>query len=164
MSFIPYVFGAFMCVVGAGLGFGGFQSRKKSKTAAAWPTVPGTITSAEVETHRSSGMSSKGHSTTRVSYEPVVKYSYSVEGKEFKGKNIGLTTVSTGKGAAEKRIEALTSNPKLKVYYNPNDPKEACLDPKAGGSIGMFVIGAALLLLGIVVLANATMLVEIFSF
>jgi hypothetical protein len=164
MSMVPYLAGAFIGVVGAGLGAGGFKARKKSKLVRAWPTAAGRLDSAELAVHKSSGTTSKGHSTTRVSYEPAVKYSYSVEGKEFKGKNIGLVESRAGKGAAESRIASLRSARELKVYYNPADPKEAYLDPKADGSFWMLFIGAALLALGIVVIYNAKMLVELFSF
>jgi hypothetical protein len=164
MSFIPYLLGAFVCVVGAGLGFGGYRARKKSTAVLAWPTAAGSLDSAEVVTHRSSGTTSKGHSTTRVSYEPVVRYAYAVDGKEYKGRNIGLTAISGGKGAAEKRVGNLKSEKMLKVYYDPKDPKESYLDPRADGSFWLLFIGAALIVLGIVVIYNRAMLAEIFSF
>jgi hypothetical protein len=164
MSFIPYLLGAFVCVAGAGLGFGGYRAKKKSAAVLAWPTAAGSLDSAEVVTRRSSGTTSKGHSTTRVSYEPVVRYSYSVDGKEYKGRNIGMTTVSGGKGAAEKRVGNLKSEKGLKVYYDPKDPKESYLDPKADGSVWLFFVGAALIVLGIVVVYNGAMFSELFSF
>ena len=164
MSIVPYLVGAFVGVVGVGLGIGGLRSQKKSKAIQAWPTVSGTLSSSEVVAHRSSGISSKGHSTTRVSHEAVVSYAYKVDGKEFKGRNIGIIETRGGKHAAERRIKALKSKPDLKVFYNPSDPKEAYLNPKNSESIGLFVIGAILFILGFLVLRNASLLNELFSF
>jgi hypothetical protein len=161
MSVIPYVIGAAFCVVGGGLGFGGLRARRKAKAASSWPTVSGTILSTEVVTHRSSGGAKHG---TRVSYEPVVKYSYSVDGKEFKDGRIGFVDVSGGKGAAEKRIAAFASRTDLVVHYNPKDPKEAVLDPKASGSLGLFAIGIFLIVVGALVLSDAPALALLFSF
>ena len=164
MSIVPYLAGAFIGVVGAGLGWGGFKARKKSTVVQAWPITAGRLDSAELVVHRNSGTTSKGHSTTRVSYEPVVRYVYAVEGKEYKGRNIGLVEAKTGKGAAEKRIAKLRSKPELDVHYNPAEPATAYLDPKADGSSWMFLIGFALIALGVVVIYYADMFMELFSF
>jgi hypothetical protein len=164
MSIIPYLAGVFIAVVGAGLGLGGIKARRKSAVVQGWPTAAGKLELAELVVHKSSGTTSKGHSTTRVSYEPAIKYSYSVEGREYRGKKIGLVESRMGKGAAEKRIASIRALPELYVHYNPSDPKEAYLDPKADGSMGMFLIGGALIVLGIVVIWKAEMLLELFSF
>ena len=164
MSIVPYLAGAFIGVVGAGLGLGGFKARKNSAIVQAWPIASGRLDSAEVAVHRSSGTSSKGHSTTRVSHEAVARYVYTVEGKEYKGRNIGLIEAKEGKGAAEKRIAKLRSKPELEVHYNPAEPATAYLDPKADGSSWMFLIGGALIALAILVIYNAKMLLELFSF
>jgi len=163
MSFFPYLFGGLFCVIGVGLGAGGFRARQKSKTAAGWPTVVGEIVSTDIVAHRSSGAGKHG-TVTRSSYEPVVKYSYSVGDKNFGSRKIGFVDVSGSKASAQKRIESITSKGELLVHYNPNDPKESILDPKATGSGGLLGIGIVLVLLGILVLANAKTISMLFSF
>jgi hypothetical protein len=162
MSFLPYVFGAIFCIVGIGLTAGGFGARKKSKVSASWPTVVGKILSTDVVAHRSSGGGRHG-SSVRSSYEPVVKYSYSVGDKNFEGKKIGFVDIRGSKGSAEKRVESFSSMKELIVHYNPDSPKEAVLDPKATGSGGLFGIGIVLALIGILILFNAQAFSVLFS-
>ncbi|MCE1197062.1 DUF3592 domain-containing protein [bacterium] len=164
MSILPYLVGAVMCVVGVGLGAGGFASRRRAKAAAAWPTVPGKVSAAEVIVHKESGVNSKGHRVARVSYEAAVKYTYTVEGKLHHGKRVGLADGTGGKAHAEKLVELYGPSTEVQVHYNPADPKDAILDPRENGSGRQFAIGGALLAVGLVVLAYGPMLAGLFAF
>jgi hypothetical protein len=164
MSILPYLVGAVMCVVGVGLGFGGLASRRKAKAASAWPTVPGKVSAAEVIEHKESGVNSKGHKVTRVSYEAAIKYSYTVDGKLHHGKRVGLADGSGGKAHAEKLVELYSPSTEVQVYCNPADPKDAILDPRENGSGRQFAIGGALIAVGLVILAYGPTLAGLFAF
>jgi hypothetical protein len=162
MSFLPYLFGGVLCLVGIGLTTGGFRARQKSKVSATWPTTTGKILTTDIVAHHSSGSSGHG-SGTRSSYEPVVKYSYSVDGKDFENTRIGFVESAGSKGSAEKRVESFTSKQELVVHYNPDSPNEAVLDIKATGSGMLFGIGIILAILGIIALLNARIFAILFS-
>jgi len=164
MSILPYLVGAVLCVVGIGLGVGGFASRRKAKEASAWPTVPGKVSSAEVIVHKESGVNAKGHKVRRVSYEAAIKYSYTVEDKLHHGKRVGLADGSGGKTHAEKLVELYGASTEVQVHYNPADPKDAILDPRENGSGRQFAIGGALIAVGLVILANGPTLASLFAF
>lgn len=164
MSILPYLVGAVLCVVGIGLGVGGFASRRKAKEAAAWPTAPGKVSAAEVIVHKESGVNSKGHKVTRVSYEAAIKYSYTVEDRLYHGKRVGIADAINGKAHAEKLVELYGPSTEVQVHYNPADPKDAILDPKENGSGRQFAIGGALIAVGLVILANGPTLASLFAF
>lgn len=50
MSVLPYLFGAFLCVVGLGLGSGGLKARGRARMVAAWPVARGIVATSEVVT------------------------------------------------------------------------------------------------------------------
>jgi hypothetical protein len=164
MSLLPIAIGAVFCVIGAGLGFGGVSAIRKARKRSAWPTVAGTLLSSEVVEHRRS-VSGKHGSRKSVSYEPIVKYSYSVEGKNYSGKRIAADTVTMiSKRAAEKRIGRFSSATEILVHYDPEDPKQSVLDTEAVGLGMLFGIGGVLIALGVFTLLNASLISSLFSF
>jgi hypothetical protein len=163
MSLLPIAVGAVFSVIGAGLGLGGVSAIRKARKRAAWPTVTGTLLSTEVIEHRRS-VSGKHGSRKSVSYEPIVKYSYSVDGKNYSGKRIAADSESMiSRRAAEKRIGRFSSAAEISVYYDPKDPKQAVLDTRAVGLAMLFGIGAALIALGVFTLLNASWISYLFS-
>jgi hypothetical protein len=164
MSLLPIVIGAVFCVIGAGLGLGGFSAVRKARKRAAWPTVAGSILSTDVVEHRRS-VSGKHGSRKSVSYEPIIKYSYSVDGKNYSGKRIAAASENMiSKRAAEKRIGKFSSGTEILIHYDPKDPKQAVLDTRAVNLAMLFGIGAAMIALGVLTLAYASAISELFSF
>lgn len=164
MSVLPYLFGAFLCVVGLGLGSGGFKAKARSRMVAAWPVARGTVSASEVVRHSSTGASHKGGMVKRVSYEAVVRYAYEAAGKKHKGASIGFEKCEGGKSMAEQCVRRFPKGSEVDVRYNPGDPGEAYLDPRADGSARLLLIGAAILVLGLLSLINAKTLAGLFSF
>ena len=98
--------------------------------AKAWPTTEGMVTYSEVE------WNSK--------YVPKVVFSYNVGSDEFSSEKIRLTNFAhyKKKEDAAKVTNKYPVNGKVKVYYNPNKPNEAILDPGIKGEhIFMFLLG-----------------------
>jgi hypothetical protein len=162
MEYFPYVDGGIMCLVGLGLGSGGIGAMRKAKAASAWPTVPGKLLSSEVVAHGSLNSAKRG-GKGQASYQPVVRYSYALGGKELIGTAIGLVDARGSKAAAEKRLAAFAAGKELAVRYDPADPKRALLDVSAAGSAMVLAVASLIALVGALVLINAPIIARIFS-
>jgi hypothetical protein len=162
MEYFPYVVGGILCIVGLGLGSGGIGAIRKAKAAAAWPTVPGKLLSSEVVAHTGIHSGRRG-SKGQASYQPVVRYSYSVGGKELSGATIGLVDVRGSKAAVERKIAAFASGKELAVHYDPADPKRALLDVTAAGSGWLIGLASLIVLVGALVLVNAATIAGLFA-
>ena len=137
-----YVIGAFMALVGAGLAiFGGSEVHRVSKTKA-WPSVDGVLDVCQVQ----------DVSTSRngPSFKLRVAYHFEVAGKPFHGDR--LTPLGAPQESVEdalKRASALPPGQPRRVFYNPADPKENCLEPGATGRAWSWVLaGIVMVILG----------------
>jgi hypothetical protein len=103
------------------------RDRRKSRS---WPAVSGKIIERGVETMQTDGRS----------FTPIVKYSYTVEGKEYSGRRVYRTgSVGSSRRAAQRLVDGLPDS--TPVYYDPENPSEAFLLPNPGY---IFWIAAAL--------------------
>jgi len=103
--------------------------------AKSWPTTEGTVTSSQVE------WNSK--------YVPKVIYTYTINTEEFTSNRIRLTNFAhyKKKEDAAKVSDKYPVDSKVTVYYNPNKPDEAILDPGIKGEhVFMFLIGLLIFL------------------
>jgi len=75
-------------------------------------------------------------------YRPIVKYKYTVNGKEFQSDKIFLSPFETDKNTAEKIINEFKSE-KVDVFYNPFNPSESVL--KRSVNAGLVVMLIALI-------------------
>jgi tetratricopeptide (TPR) repeat protein len=100
------------------LGYAGFESYE-GFFSTKWPSVQARIERATIK--ESTDKFGQRH------YEPSIMYSYSVNGKTYRGERIqfgGTTTSTTEEGILEPYKKAITV-----AYYNPNKPDVACLKP-----------------------------------
>ncbi len=90
-----------------------------------WPAVEGQITRAEVIEHRIAGRGISGRT-----YEPVVEYTYDVDGTPFTGSRLAfaLTTRETLPAVAEAQIAPYQPGEAVTVYANPNAPQRSVLE------------------------------------
>ena len=144
-------------IIGIGLGFiftligvillvVAIVSRKKAQKAKSWPTAQGTVISSEVRTHQDIS-SDDGHSST--SYEPLVKYSYTVNNISYTGSRIGYGANMFDRNTAQNMANRYMAGSTLPVYYNPIDPHDSVLDTTAGGSKIFMIIGIIFTALGL---------------
>jgi len=104
-----------------------------------WAQTEGTITSGEVISFRSSGQNM---------YRASLTYNYTVEGKEFHSDAIHSGTSSTSfKYFPQRKIDKHPAGSKVPVFYNPDQPSEALLEPGLGilkyvlyGIPGIFIL------------------------
>lgn len=109
-----------------------------------WPTSKGKILHSEVFKGQTSSKS--GSSRTFTEYSPNLSYSYTVSGKRYEGRVFSFDS-SWGRastpGMAEDVVNKYPVGRKVKVFYDPNNPAVAVLQPvkstgpvSTGGSIG----------------------------
>jgi hypothetical protein len=132
-------------LIGLALLLAGLYQRKKLESCANWPQVMGTIRKAEV--FRDPGPDSNG-------YFVRVLYDYSVDGAPYEGKKVGFADRAyVRKKSAEDVAERYTLNSSVPVYFNPEKPSEAVLTREYPDNKLLFVCGAGLLALAVIILA-----------
>jgi hypothetical protein len=116
--FFPWIF----ILVGGGLLYAGVTNLRRAHASTHWPSVPGEVTSSEVERRRSNK-----NSTT---YAPVVTYDYTVGGTPYTSDRLAFGAANSG-GPAEPRKVAgrYPAGSKVTVHYSPGDPSLAVLEP-----------------------------------
>ncbi len=145
---IPLFIGAIFGTVGfCIMFFWGWPVLQKAKASTDWPSVKGVVTSAEVIRSRSDD---------GVNYRPEVLFDYTVEDEKYQQGNIRYDgNWSTNKSTyANKMVRKYKVGTEVDVYYDPNEPFEAVLEPGTSwmsylpigfGAI-FFLIGAGLFL------------------
>lgn len=93
----------------------------KALQAKRWPTVQGTVLSAEVKR----GQSSKGSSK----YIPMIRFSYEVDNAQYLSDQYSSTTARGSSMWAKEVISQYPAYSKVTVHYNPENPEESILKP-----------------------------------
>lgn len=118
---------------GASLGIGGGASllawtlaeARRGLQSRAWPRTTGTVIGAQVVERRSAGSS--------YLYRVAVTYRYVVAGHAYEGtrRSFGGEFLDD-RPSAERELRAFASGTCVGVYYDPNAPSDAVLDPGLG--------------------------------
>jgi hypothetical protein len=148
---MPKLFFAVFLIVGFLLLYWGYQSYQRSQESKAWPTVPGRVISAEVESYLSSSRSGSHHRHQRM-YRANVVYEYTALGKAYTSQRVSFGDYSSSSPAhAEKIVGQYPPQRSVMVYYDPAAPASAVLEPGAvGGIVIVFAVGTIFFLVGIV--------------
>ena len=145
-----------LAVIGAGSFGVGVFLRWRAASSRNWPWTMGTVVNARIreEVH----VAEHGRAYSR--YYPEVAYEYVVEGRTYRSKRIrfgGLPFVySTDREEIETWLADYPGGRQVQVYYHPQRPEEAVLQP--GGSTAaaiLIVVGLGGLLGSAVVLLSA---------
>jgi len=88
-----------------------------------FPTVPGTVMHSDITEIRGS----KGSVRRRAN----IRYRYTVDGQEFIGTRVNLSTLALGDGTRQARtvVTAFPVGQAVTVYYDPSAPAESLLQP-----------------------------------
>jgi len=120
------------------------REQKKAKESESWPIAKGTVTNAYLGVMDDSG----------APYFPVVEYTYAVGDQVFQGNRIYFGPVIYQKFSqpVEELLAHYEIGSEVKVYYNPQKPKEAVLmcrlsKPKLGLIVPIILLIAAGLIL-----------------
>ena len=113
-------------VFGASFVWSGFRIIKKNKTAASWPTVAGTIISAELESYID--YDDDGDATTM--YRPLIIYQYEVEGERYTNNRVKVQkfAATSMQRVSRKKLEKYPVGGAVDVHYNPDNPQDALLE------------------------------------
>ncbi len=106
-----------------------------------WPTTEGRITSSTTSWRR--------EKTGRKSYFPMVSYRYSAAGEEYKSSQISFHPQADGAAFASETAGLYPKDKTVTVYYEPDNPNNAVLEPGFRFSSRLVM----LLVLGILCLA-----------
>lgn len=112
------------------LGFlSGFVRALQSRN---WPKTPGNVVESKVQ--RNSNPRSSGDHTPNYSYEPVVRYTYAVEGTMQESKQIAIGVLATSEESASKVTARYPLGASVTVHHHPKHHYLAVLEP------GRFVV------------------------
>ena len=122
--FLGIFFGIFL-VVGIGVSILGVQTTQKSIASDNWPQTQGTIITSDIETHKTH--TKHGYSYT---YGPEIVYTYSVNGQSYTANKVSYSTGSSSDVSyAQKIVNTYPVGTQIPVFYNPENPTEAVLEP-----------------------------------
>ena len=138
---------AILALVGAWMIFSSIRTRRDAERAATWPTAPGTVTSAEMQIHRSHN--SRTHTTT-TTYEPRVEYTYTVMGTPYSGKRVCFGLRSFAHDKAQAILDRYPAGQAVPVYYNTENPADSVLDLAAPNTTTTLVFGIIFGAIGLV--------------
>jgi hypothetical protein len=119
-----WFFTAFMSVfylVGFGLLGYGLWSMRRSTESGTWPMVTGTIDACELTTH-------PGGADSDPTHKVEVKYTYSVNGRQYTGDTLAFGyTSSSGREVHKEILARLQAAQTVEVRYDPFDPQTSVL-------------------------------------
>ena len=138
----------------------GFTTLTRGAGSSDWPTTQGVIVSSEIQsisrTRESTRRQRKKFGVRRVKrytvYRPLVTYRYTVNGQTYTQRNLDVNGSSEYRkqSSAEAILEKYPVGQEVTVYYDPDNPRDALLEPgEDRGSVllffvvGMFMLGVA---------------------
>ncbi len=130
----------------------GIWNRLNPRQLAPWIATKGTIVSSDVESYTEHDSSS----SRSVRYSAVIEFSYTVDGQEYHGTkgatDLVKVTVGSGKASADAETARYPVGMAVDVYYDPENPSKASLDPHPGTTINgtsSLAVGATLVAVAI---------------
>ena len=123
------------------------KGRLKSKQAQSWPKVKGLVLSSEVEEDRYRNPTGKA----TIAFIPGVVYEYNVNGQPYTGKNVIFGQTNYDYIIASRICEKFSVDETPDVYYNPQNPAESVLVPKATEGLRSLVPGIFFIFSGLIV-------------
>ena len=131
---------------GGGLLVDGLRNANKALLSRNWPTTVGRVVRAEP----------RGSSTLSISnpwaFDPGIKYQYTVEGVTYTGDRVSFGRIpSTAEGVGIVLMQ-YPVGASVTVWYDPDDPDRAVLEPGASGdSWAEAALGLILVITGLIV-------------
>jgi hypothetical protein len=134
------------------------RTRRLASASARWPTAPGIVTTSGVieEVIEDQGNSDKSRIRKTYRYQVDLRYAYQVGKRDFVGTaaNWGWTAIYGLRELAEKAAGQYTKGQPVTVYYDPERPGNAVLEPDSRrGSMAPLIFGAISAVAGSAILA-----------
>jgi Protein of unknown function (DUF3592) len=141
---LPALFSLIFVIIGWLLVRFALKMTAKAQQTRLWPSTEGEIAHSAT-LYESSRSPSGGVSAT---YKADIAYRYQVNGKDFSSSTITLLDMSSTASRAQSIVGRYPDKSKVQVFYNPDDPSDAVLEPGASTGLvclylvsGMFSIG-----------------------
>lgn len=148
------LFGLIFLAVGGGLLAWGFNTMGKAKASMSWPTAKGKVLHSGVERKVSTSTSNTGSGRRRrttTTYEADVRYEYRVDANRYSGNKVSFGEYSSSnRGHAERIVDRYPKGKSVEVFYNPDKPDTAVLEPGVSGGVYIPLgIGALFAVIGL---------------
>ncbi len=121
------VFGFVFFLAGIGVLGIGVQEKLRSTQSKSWPATEGYVEESFVD---------EDWDSDGTMYKAMVKYTYVVDGKEYRSSQVSFGSYSSSnKSPHHKIVNRYPEGESVLVYYNPRDIHEAVLEPGFSSSI-----------------------------
>lgn len=135
----PTLFSLIFVIIGWLLARYALKMTAKARQSRLWPSTDGEIEHAAT-LYQTSRSPSGGLSAT---YKADIAYRYQVNGKDYSSSAITLLDVSSTAGRAQSIVDRYPDKSKVQVFYNPDDPSDAVLEPGSStGLVCLYVVSA----------------------
>ena len=122
----------------------------RAKASPQWPTTKGVVLKSKVASQRSSNSNSE-------TYKPDITYRYEVDGQQYECTTVwfGSDVSTSNRSMAQDAVNQYPVNGEVVVYYDPQDPAIAVLQPGAFKMsyfyylLGWGLLGPGILMVGI---------------
>ena len=144
---------AITLLIGLAATANGIWNLNKSWSSESWPSVPGKILGSEIRRNSHESRHGPGGKlkNSDMDYVVEVRYSYEIDGRSLEGNRLRFGSKSQdqrAKAEQEKRLYA--TGKEVRVYYDPENPKNASLITGFEGWLTKIVVPAIILLIGLV--------------
>ncbi len=119
-----------------------------ARESAHWPVVEGRLISGRVASYGNSTIGSRyGRYAygTSTSYGLVVKYAYSIDGKDYIGRKFSHELKSRDREYWEEKARHYIAGAQVSVHYNPDDHSDAVIETGKYGLYYIFIVMGMLL-------------------
>ncbi len=136
-------FPAILIVLGLLALYLGVNDMVKGWQSKGWPSVAGTVRSSKIATSTSGTTNSTpGQSATETHFADIV-YDYAVDGTAYEGYRVSFgETGDVDIAIAEDIIGQYPAGSTVRVFYNPDGPRESVLEPGLHGYPWLFLVPA----------------------
>jgi hypothetical protein len=129
------------------------SSRQAALISEDWPTVAGKVISSTIlERHPAD----QGDTLAETVFEPVVEYSYTLQGNTYRGNAPADNHPLISRKRAERINAHYPPGAPLRLHYNPEKPSEAVLEAGAAIPVVFLVAGALMLVAAIMIACIST--------
>ena len=116
-------------LIGVAVAVAGVVLLRRAEKARRGPSVRGRVVVSRIVERESND----AEKVSRTLYDPEVQYQYVVNGRPLAGTRRGYYDAAVNwEGFAEGVVAKLPVGTEVDVFYDPNDPQQALLDPAGG--------------------------------
>ncbi len=147
---VGFLVGVAFVALGVYLGGLALRSWRQARETTRWPRTEGEILESWVE--------SKEDSEGDLSYRPVIRYRYQVADQSFEGDlvSVGARNLYGSFGWAQGAVDRYSEGDSVDVYFDPQEPAQAVLEPEVGrGPVALTFLALLGLVIGMVLLRSA---------